>query len=44
MDDVEIKIINAPVGQLLSADWLYLLAVVERVPQLADEEELLTLD
>jgi len=42
--DEKIKVVNAPVCELLSADWLYFVALVEGVPKLADEEEILALD
>lgn len=44
VDEEQVKVVDAPVGQLLAADGLDLLAVVERLPELADNEELLTLD
>ena len=43
VDDEEIEVVDAPVGQLLSADWLDLLELVERLPELGDDEELLPL-
>ena len=42
--DVQVKVVDAPVGELLAADRLDLVAVVEAVPQLGDDEELLALD
>lgn len=42
--DVKIEVLDAPVSQLLAADRSNALAVVEAVPQLGDNEELLTLD
>lgn len=44
MDDVEVKVVDTPVLELLLADWLDALVVVERVPELGNDEELLTLD
>jgi hypothetical protein len=43
VDEVQVKVVDAPVGELLAADGLDLLAVVERLPQLADNEEILAL-
>ena len=44
MDDVEVEVVDAPVLQLLLGDWLDTLLVVERIPKLGNDEELLTLD
>lgn len=44
MNDVEVEVVNAPVRELLLADWLDLVAVVEAVPQFRDEKELFPLD
>jgi hypothetical protein len=44
MDQVEIEILETPVGELLLDDGLNTLAIVESVPQLGDDEEILTLD
>lgn len=44
VDEVEIEVVKAPVSELALGNWLDLLLVVERVPQLGDDEELLTLD
>ena len=41
--NVEVEVVDAPVGELLLGDGLHTLGIVERVPQLGDEEELLTL-
>lgn len=43
MHDVQIKIVDAPVLELLSAFWLHALFVMEAVPQLGDDEEILSL-
>lgn len=43
VDDEEIEVVDAPVGQLLPADWLDMLGLVERLPELGDDEELLPL-
>lgn len=32
VDVEEVEVVDAPVGQLLSADWFYLVTLVERVP------------
>ena len=42
--DVQVEVVDAPVGQLLAADGLHLVAVVEGVPELGDEEEVFALD
>ena len=39
MDDVEIEIVNAPILELLFADGLDAIVVVEGVPEFGDEEE-----
>lgn len=44
VDDEEIEIVDAPVCELLFADWLYFVAVVEGVPELADDEEVFAFD
>ena len=44
VDNVEVKVVDTPVLELLLADWLDALVVVERVPKLGDNEQLLTLD
>jgi len=44
VNDEEVKVVETPVLQLLLADRLDTLLVVERVPELGDNEELLTLD
>lgn len=43
MDEIEIEVIEAPVGELLLDDGLDAVAFVEGVPELGDDEELLTL-
>lgn len=42
--DEEVKVVDAPISKLLSADWLDVLLVVEGVPELGDEEEVFALD
>jgi hypothetical protein len=42
--DVQVEVVNTPVGELLAADRSHTIAVVEAVPQLGDDEELLALD
>jgi hypothetical protein len=42
--DVQVEVVDTQIGQLLASDGLDLLAVVEAVPQLGDEEEVLALD
>lgn len=44
VDDIEVEVVDTKVGKLLAGDRLNLVAVVEGVPELRDEEELLTLD
>lgn len=44
MYEVEVEIVNPPILQLLLADRPDPLAVVERVPELTDQEEVLALD
>lgn len=44
MHDVQIEVVDVPVGELLAADGLDFVAVVEAVPELGDDEEVLTLD
>jgi hypothetical protein len=41
--DVEVKVVNAPVCELLAADGLDFVAFVEGVPELGDEEEVFAL-
>lgn len=41
--DVQVEVVHAPVGQLIAADGLDGATVVESVPQLGDDEELLAL-
>lgn len=43
VDEEEVKVVNLPVGKLLAGDGLDLVLVVEGLPQLGDDEELLTL-
>ncbi len=43
MHDVKIKVIDAPVSELLAADGLDAVTVMEAVPELGDNEELLAL-
>lgn len=44
MHDVQVEVVDSPIGELLAADGLNLLAVVEGVPELGDEEEVFALD
>lgn len=44
VDDVQVKVVNAQVCELLLGDGLDLVGVMERVPELGNKEELLTLD
>lgn len=44
VDNEEVKVVDAPVLELLVADRLDALLVVEGVPELGDDEKLLTLD
>lgn len=44
MDNVEIEVVDTPISELLLEDGLDLLGFVERVPELADDEEVLALD
>ena len=39
MDEVEVEVVDAPVLKLAFADGFDALGVVERVPELGDEEE-----
>lgn len=41
--DVEVEVLEAPIGELLARDGLDLWAVVEGVPELGDDEEIFTL-
>lgn len=43
VDNVQVKVVDAPVGQLLLADGFNALLVMEGVPQLRHDEELLAL-
>jgi hypothetical protein len=42
--DVQVKVVDAPIGELLAGDGLDLVGFVEAVPELGDDEELLALD
>jgi hypothetical protein len=44
MDDIQVEVFNSPVCKLLAADRLDSVAVVERVPELGDEEKIFALD
>lgn len=44
VDNVQVEVVNAQVLELLAGNGLDLLLVVEAVPQLGDEEKVLTLD
>ena len=43
VDEVQVEVVDAPVSKLLAADGLDLLAVVECLPELADNEEVFAL-
>jgi hypothetical protein len=40
VDNEEVEVVDIPVRELLFSDFLDLVAVMERVPEFADEEEL----
>jgi hypothetical protein len=42
--NVQVEVVNTPVGKLLAGNGLDAVAVVEAVPQLGDDEEVLALD
>lgn len=44
VDEVQVEVVDAPVGELLAGDGLDLLGVVERVPELRGDEEVFALD
>ena len=44
MDNVEIKVVDTPVLELLFADGFYTVVVVERVPEFRDKEEVRAFD
>lgn len=44
VDKVKVEVVNAPVSKLLPGNWLNLLVVVESLPELGDNVEILTLD
>lgn len=44
MNNVKIEIVNAPIRKLLLADRLDTIAIVEGIPELGNEEEILTFD
>ena len=44
MDEVQVEVVDAPVGELLAGDGLDLLGVVEGVPELGGDEEIFALD
>ena len=44
VDQVEVEVVDTPVGELLADNGLDAVAVVEGVPELGDDEELLALD
>lgn len=44
VDEVQVEVVNAPVGELLAGYGLDLLGVVERVPELGGDEEVFALD
>jgi hypothetical protein len=43
VNDVKIEVVNVPVCELLLEDWFDLLGVMERVPELGDEEKIFAL-
>jgi hypothetical protein len=43
VNNPEIEVVNPPVSELLPGDRLNLIVVVERLPQLGDDEEVFTL-
>jgi len=43
VDEIEVEVVDAPVGELLADDGLDALTIVEGVPELGDDEELLAL-
>lgn len=43
MDDIQVEVVDAPVGQLLFANGLDAFLVVESIPQLGHDKELLAL-
>ena len=43
VDNVKVEVVNTPVGQLLAADGLDLLTLVESLPELADDKEIFAL-
>jgi hypothetical protein len=44
VDEVEVEVVDPPVAELLADDGLDFVGVVEGVPELGDDEELLALD
>lgn len=44
MHNVEVEVLDAPVGQLFAADGLDFVAFVERVPEFRDKEEVFAFD
>jgi hypothetical protein len=44
MDDEEVEIVDAPVCELLLADGLDFVAVMEGIPEFANQEEIFALD
>jgi hypothetical protein len=43
MDKVQVEVVDTPILELLPADGLHLLVFVEGLPELRDDEEVLTL-
>lgn len=43
VDDVQVEVVDTPISKLLTADGLDLVALVEGVPELGDDEEVLAL-
>lgn len=44
MHNVQVEVVDAPVSELLAANGLDAVAIVEAVPELGDDEELFALD
>ena len=44
VDEVQVEVLKTPVSELLAGNWANLVLVVERVPELGNNEELLALD
>ena len=44
VDEVQVEVLKTPVSELLAGNWANLVLVMERVPELGNNEELLALD